>query len=141
MANSDTSAIGSLTAWWGLVRCILFPCSPRSFQRDPPPPDAFTWAEQRFAQFLAGGTEDGNVDSVTRPVWLDDQKLARARELHLKYWPLMNNAQVMSLFMSFAFFDNTKPLLFTGRSDTAPRARRRYLETALHVHAWALGAS
>ncbi|KAF0305536.1 hypothetical protein FJT64_022825 [Amphibalanus amphitrite] len=139
VVSSSPSSFSSLATAWGLLRCILSSCSSGEPRRAPPPPEAKMWAELRFSRFLAGDSEDGDVNNETPPDWLDTKKLARARELHLQYWPLMNNAQVMSLFLSFAFFENTKPLLYTGRSDTPPRARRRYLETALHVHTWALG--
>ena len=138
-AGAAPSLFGNLATFWGLLRCILSPCSSGTVRTLPPSPEAETWAELRYAQFLSGDEEDGDVNNETPPDWLDEKKLARARQLHLQYWPVFNNAQVMSLFLSFAFFENTKPLLYTGRSDTAPRARRRYLETALHVHAWALG--
>ena len=108
--------------------------------RPEPLPDV--WTEAKLTSLLQDAPkEDGDCgnSSSEPPDWLDAEKLARARRLHELYWPVISNAQVISLFLSFTFSETARPLVFTGRSDTVPRARRRYLETSLYVLSWALG--
>ncbi|KAF0312756.1 hypothetical protein FJT64_001747 [Amphibalanus amphitrite] len=71
--------------------------------RPEPPSDA--WVEAKLTTLLQEApAEDGDCgnSSSQPPDWLDDRKLARARRLHEIYWPVINNSQVMSLFLSNA---------------------------------------
>ena len=107
-----------------------------------PEPASDPWVEAKLTALLQeAATEHGDCgrSSAEPPAWLDAERVERARQLHRLYWPVINCAQVMSLFLSFTMETTARPLVYTGRSDTAPRARRRYLETALHTLSWALG--
>ncbi|KAF0292319.1 hypothetical protein FJT64_009670 [Amphibalanus amphitrite] len=124
---------------WTFLRSFYSDDSDVPPPRPEPPSDA--WVEAKMTSLLQEAPEEdgdcGNSSSQP-PDWLDDRKLARARRLHELYWPVINNSQVMSLFLSFTTI-GARPLVYTRRSDTVPRARRRYLETALYTLTWVFG--
>lgn len=125
--------------WWSLVSSVFLEGDSVEVGSSLPPQiDEDT--ERRFQMLLSGVHEPVQQDNqVERPPWLQPQLIAEARQLHMKRWSDINNAQVSSLFLISFSAGSMKLLLATGKSDTAAKAKRRYMETGLYTLTWALG--
>lgn len=88
--------------------------------------------------FFYEGMRYGVVDSLTfeRPSWYDDKKFKLGQNFANDFYGSVNYAEMLTLLVLFSFEGNLSPLIYTRRSDTARKAAKRYLSTALRVLSW-----
>ncbi|XP_051160841.1 uncharacterized protein LOC127281263 [Leptopilina boulardi] len=87
--------------------------------------------------FVATNFEvDYNRSSDIKPNWLDMEKFKRGQKFAMDYFFGVSYAQLLSLFILFAFEDGVKPLIFTEKSSTPYTAFKRYISTGQRVRNW-----
>ncbi|KAK8379835.1 hypothetical protein O3P69_019666 [Scylla paramamosain] len=101
-----------------------------------PPTDTPT-SSQRLGELLKGASIPGDSGSApVEPPWLDKGLFDKGRQFYRKFLFCLNFSELLSLLLVLAQGHVLKPLVYTGRSDTPPVARRRYFSTLLHLISW-----
>ncbi|XP_063853974.1 uncharacterized protein LOC135096413 [Scylla paramamosain] len=101
-----------------------------------PPTDTPT-PSQRLGELLKGASIPGDSGSApVEPPWLDKGLFDKGRQFYRKFLFCLNFSELLSLLLVLAQGHVLKPLVYTGRSDTPPVARRRYFSTLLHLISW-----
>ena len=85
-----------------------------------------------------GSTDNGDCgnDPKTPPDWMDLERFRRGQQFFQRHIAVATFALHCSLTVGFGVSNLVQPLAFTKKSDTAPKALRRYLKTFVHVVLW-----
>ncbi|XP_011867202.1 PREDICTED: uncharacterized protein LOC105561648 isoform X3 [Vollenhovia emeryi] len=89
--------------------------------------------------FLISGSlhrGDCNRNSTDKPLWLDMEKFQRGQKFAQDYMFSIFFANVLSLFLIYAYPDSIKPLILSQKSHTPYLAFKRYLSTACRIKNW-----
>src|SRR6218665_2937729 len=79
---------------------------------------------------------DSGSDPKTPPDWMDLERFKRGQQFFQRHIAAISFSLHCSLIAGFEVTNLVQPLAFTKKSDTAPRALRRYLKTFVHVFLW-----
>ncbi|XP_045112120.1 uncharacterized protein LOC123505115 [Portunus trituberculatus] len=97
-------------------------------------------ASARFREMLEGLNVPGDSGNPpVAPPWLDKVLFNKGRQFYQRYFFCVFMSDLVSLLMLFTVNRILRPLMYTGRSDTALKALRRYVSTISHVIAWYSG--
>lgn len=96
---------------------------------------------QMSNDFLHGIVEDMPDDFdvllKNKPDWIDSDKLERGRKFAMDNFFGVSFAEILSLYMIFAFSqEGLDTLIYTRQSDTPYQAYRRYYKTSIIVKSW-----
>ena len=91
-----------------------------------------------LAEVQKGATNPGDCGSVPfqSPPWLDKDKFRRGQEFFRNHTAALLLSLHCSLTTGFCIVNLLDPLVFTKKSDTGPKAQKRYFQTALHLLSW-----
>lgn len=96
---------------------------------------------QMSNDFFQGIAEDmpDDFDALleNKPDWIDPEKLERGRKFAMDNFFGVSFAEILSLYMIFAFSpEGLDTLIYTRQSDTPYQAYRRYYKTSVIVKSW-----
>lgn len=97
-------------------------------------------ASTKFREMLEGLTAPGDSGNApVEPPWLDRELFDKGRQFYHRYFFCIFMSDLVALLMLFTVNRILRPLIYTGRSDTALKALRRYVSTISHVMTWYSG--
>ncbi|XP_063853304.1 uncharacterized protein LOC135096037 [Scylla paramamosain] len=97
-------------------------------------------ASARFYEMLEGLNVPGDSGNPpVAPPWLDKALFNKGRQFYQRYFFCVFMSDLVALLMLFTVNRILRPLIYTGRSDTALKALRRYVSTISHVITWYSG--
>ena len=85
-----------------------------------------------------GDQEQGDTDNSFHnpPSWLDKEKFRRGQAFFKNHASSLLLSLHFSLTTGFCITNLLEPLVFTKKSDTGPKAHKRYYQTSLHLLTW-----
>lgn len=81
---------------------------------------------------------DGGQDPCVLPEWFDIAKFRKGQEFGRKNFFGLSTIIIAGLLLIYTFYEALKPIIYTGNSNTAVAALKRYTSTLRRVNWWYL---